>query len=403
MSYDLLIATRRRPAADAIARWSEASGIGLRGALVFEGSANLLVSFSGGDRTIEVEAPQRVEEDDLPEELAAVVDRPAWLIELHLPGGFQPDDALAIELAVHLARVGDGAVWDPQLDRVTWPRGVTPRQRGAAEERIRVLELAWFVPTSAFPEDGGQLWLDVARSHGTSAVPVRFGGTEPLQGRLDRHGVDGFRAAWDDAARRPFGGWLFWTSRAGGFGGSVHFGDRRTENRPARLGRVVRLSAEFDARPLYRDPIVLESVVAFFATVAERFAAAYGAGCVVRDAILRRERLSWDARSESAPLPRSTWWVGLPALPTWLAWFGRPYRDLIEPHLDPSRGEIREAGILARFGPEPMDVDELLGLPVLPRELVARRRDGAPVDPDTRISLMHGPPSEPADIIPWLD
>jgi hypothetical protein len=50
-----------------------------------------------------------------------------------------------------------------------------------------------------------------------------------------------------------------------------------------------------------------------------------------------------------------------------------------------------------------MDVDELLGLSVLPRELVARRRDGAPVDPDTRISLTHGPPSEPADIIPWLD
>lgn len=64
----------------------------------------------------------------------------------------------------------------------------------------------------------------------------------------------------------------------------------------------------------------------------------------------------------------------------------------------------RPEGLLVRHGPEPMDLDEVLGAAApLPSELLARRRDRRPVDPTTRITMTSGPPSEAADHIPFID
>jgi hypothetical protein len=197
---------------------------------------------------------------------------------------------------------------------------------------------------------------------------------------------------------------LFWSARAPGIDGSVSFPDRRADRRPARLGRVVRLSTTLDARPLHRDPATSDAVVDLFADVAAAFGASYAAGCVLRDAMMRGGRASYDMRSEAAPLPRSRWWVGLPALPTWLAWFGDPYRALVESLLDHMAATDGPRGLLLRCGPEPMDVDQLRdAAPKLPSELLATRRPGSTDDPAARISLTHGPPSEPAETIPWVD
>ena len=144
--------------------------------------------------------------------------------------------------------------------------------------------------------------------------------------------------------------------------------------------------------------------MAFFCAVAADFGAAYGAACVTRDAILRRGRTSFDQRSEMGPLPRARWWVGLPALPTWLGWFGEPYRELVADAVSDWIVRAEPSGVLTQFGPEPMDVDQLQGVfPALPPELVARPRDGSVVDPAIRITFVHGPPSQPAEVIPWME
>jgi hypothetical protein len=104
------------------------------------------------------------------------------------------------------------------------------------------------------------------------------------------------------------------------------------------------------------------------------------------------------------PFPRARWWVGLPALPTWLAWFGTPYRKLVGEAVSDWVVRASHGGVLARFGSEPMDVDELQGVfPTLPAELLARRRDGSPMNPAIRITYVQPPPSEPAEAIPWID
>jgi hypothetical protein len=326
-------------------------------------------------------------------------------VDVHVPAGSDAEThALALAMAVHLAREGDGAVFDPQDDRIAWPSGVTPRARGSAEERIRAIDLEWFVPTSSFPADAARRWVERTRTDFPACAPVRFGPYEPLQGRLDRDGVEGFEAIWAEQAAAATGGSFFWTARDGGFSGSVFFADHRTDSRPARVGSVARLSASVDARPIHRDPARCEALVTFFASVADDFGAAFGAACVTRDVILRRGHVSFDGQSESGPLPYARWWVGLPALPTWLAWFGEPYRELLAEAVSDWVVPAPPSGVLARFGPEPMDVDELRRVfPALPPELLARRRDGSAVDAGVRITHSQSPPSQPAEVIPWIE
>jgi hypothetical protein len=407
MSYDFLVATRTRPAATAIEAFGRARDLDLRLSGDARPGANVLVTRVDRpvERTIDVDGPVRVEPDDLPDDLAGVVTRPAWLIEIHVPRGYDERvDRWALDLAIHLARDGDGAVFDPQAERIAWPPGVTPRKPGASEERIRLVELVWYLPHAGIGSDAVRRFLDLVADAYPAVRPVRFGAFEPFQGRLDRDGADVFVAAWQEQAAIEFGGMLFWSAQAPGVNGSVSFPDRRDDRRPARLGRVARLSTTVDARPLYRDPGSREAVIELFSTVAAELNAAYAAGCVLRDAILRRGKVGYDARSEMVPLPRSRWWVGLPALPTWLAWFGSAYRGLVEHHVDPSMVVEGRSGILLRCGTEPMDVDELLDVfPQLPPELLVTVRSGSSVDRAARISSTLGPPAEPAETIPPID
>jgi hypothetical protein len=408
VSYDLLVATRVRPKPSAIDDFARSAGIELRWSGTFTTGTNVLVTRVGdpGGRTIDIDGPARVEPDDLPDDLAGIVTRAGWLVEIHLPGGYDDfADRWALDLAIGLARAGQGAVFDPQADRIAWPSGVTPRKRGAVEERIRTLELVWYLPASHLGPDVADRWLDLVHEHLPTVAPVRFGSYEPFQGRMDKDGPDAFVDAWRAEATIEWGGMLFWWAKSPGLGGSVSFPDPRDDFRPSRLGRAVRLSTALDARPLHRDPDMSDAVVELFAHVADGLGAFYAGGCVERDVIMRRGRVGYDSRSESGPMPRSKWWVGLPALPTWLAWFGDPYRQLLEGRLIGGNVTQRRSGLLLRCGPEPMDVDELRDgtFPDLPSELLATRRVDSTIDPMARITTVLGPPSEAAETIPPLE
>ncbi len=409
VSHDLLVATRTRPKPDAIETFGASAGLELHVAGAFRSGTNALVTHVDGtvERRIDVDGPVRAEPDDLPDDLTGVVTKPAWLVEIHLPGGY--DDAAdrwALDLAIHLARLGDGAVFDPQTDQVVWPSGVTPRARGAVEQRIRTVELDWIVPASLLPLNAATRWLDLVAEHFPAADPVRFGSFEPLQGRMDRDGRQAFASAWKAEESIEYGSTFFWSAKPPGVGGSVSFPDRREDFRPHRLGRVVRLSTTLDARPLHRDPRTCDAAVDLFLAVAGKFGAAYAAGSVLRDAIMRRGRVGYDARSEVGPLPGSPWWVGLPALPTWLAWFGPPYRDLVATRLVGSTlmAPAPSACLFLRCGPEPMDVDQLRGVfPNLPQDLLAGRRPDSMASTTARATILRLPPAHPAEVIPWLD
>src|SRR5687767_10545360 len=98
-----------------------------------------------------VDGPHAVEIEDLPEVLASAVLAPRFLVEISLPAAAtEKDRSAAIRLARALAERFGGAVYDPQADALAWPKG---RKRAyiasVAEERIRVVELSWYVADAA--------------------------------------------------------------------------------------------------------------------------------------------------------------------------------------------------------------------------------------------------------------
>ena len=83
-------------------------------------AAPLRVAFS-------LDGPLRVDAEDLPSWLAAAVLTPRWLVEISAPEG--TSDLvwkMANRVGRHLADEMEGVLFDPQHDRIAWPRS---RQR----------------------------------------------------------------------------------------------------------------------------------------------------------------------------------------------------------------------------------------------------------------------------------
>lgn len=368
MSYDFLVVTRRRPPADTIEAYALAAQINVDLTGVFRAGSNVLVSnLDHAGRTVDVDGPQRVAVDDLDDVVAGSVRGPKWQVEIHLPGGFDDGaDGWALDLAVHIARSSDGVVFDPQRETVVWPTGITPRGRGAADERIRTIHVEWIVPWSRVPEDMPVRWLGVLREVWPNALPTRFGTYEPFQGRLDRDGDDGFSAEWRSVEQHPWGGLLFTKGVAPCFGGSIQIPDRRGEQIPC-----LTIDLKADARPFHRDPTAADRIVDSLRDICGRFRAIYGDVTVRRNWILGRGRLWSDGTTEhsSSPLRRGGLFGGLPAVRPWVAWYGPEYAPLIRPVFADAATDPG-GGILVRHGRLPMDVDELAGTPRIPFELI---------------------------------
>jgi hypothetical protein len=66
------------------------------------------------------------------------------------------------------------------------------------EREVDVLVVRWYERAGRATGIAGR-WLAAAREHLPEAMPRRFGDVEPLRGRLDRDGEDGFRSAHDRA------------------------------------------------------------------------------------------------------------------------------------------------------------------------------------------------------------
>jgi hypothetical protein len=357
VSWDLLIAVHDRPTADALGA-----------------AASDLCTVHG---------PNHVEAEDLPESLAAAVLAPRFLIELSTPAAATTAARKrALKQACALAERFRGAVYDPQEDAVVWPRRAAKRWAApAAEERIRVVDLDWYLPGRPDAELAARL-LGLLRAACPEALPRRYGDHEPLQHRLE-DGDRGFVDFWRAQAEIAHGAMFFWKGQAPCFDGSVSFCDARTESpNEYPIGipgtrRCTRISLDFDGRALHAEPRWSEAVVALFERVARATGAVYAAGTVVRNVICRRA-LGYDDRSEKLPLPIS-WFAGLPPIPTWLAWFGAPYAPLVADALRGHAEPAADGTYLYRGGPEPMDVDQLAGrFPALPAQLCSVERPDAP-------------------------
>ena len=398
MSYDLQVFARRQPKAADLDAFLAATGAATTDAPLKRGGSLLLSTDDGVH--VEVDGPARIERDDVPDAANGAIGASGWLVQLSVKPS--TDASWPMDLAVHLARAGEGVVYDPQQDRVTWPAGFRPRDAASGEARIDEVELDWFVPYVEPDPEVPRRLLALLREHTPEAMPTRYGGYEPLPFHFAGDGAeDDFVQRWLDIAAE----WtpsLSWNAKRPSFGGSAIMSTLLDPDR-VRPGRpVVHIRTSFDGRALARDPEVTERLVRLFTAVAAELGCIYAAGSVQRDLLVKGGRISGDYRTEMSTLPRSDRWVGLPAGPTWLAWFGPPYAELVrravQGHITAEAGGAQ----FVRMADAPMNADELADVfPPLPTHLLARRINQPAVWlRGARFTLMGGPPSQPAEEIP---
>lgn len=380
MSYDFEVATNVLPEHKHLVEFlASKSGFSARGELR-QGQGDLIINRDTKTRTepaFVVYGPFHAELDDLAEVLAESVLAPRWLVQISVPGGWTKIELnTARALAMHIAKSCEGAVLDPQTDEIVWPRGKRKRFSAPAEkQRIRVVNLYWFLPKSQKSTETAKVFLKTLRRICPEAVPTRFGTYEPLQNRLEPGEDAPFLKMWEEESQREVGGDFYFNSKSPCFGGGVNLPDKRET--PEGCGRVIALNLYFDGRALHGDPKWLEAVVTLFVELSEKLRAFNAVGFVERGVIASRGSISYDADSEHPPISLAFgWWYGLQRAPTWLAYFGKPYMLEVDDSLRQWNPTKTSNGIFLRLGTEPMDLQQLWGkAPEFSSKLLARLND----------------------------
>ncbi len=248
-----------------------------------------------------------------------------------------------------------------------WPRAVRRYAAPDTQERIQVVSLEWLLPHSRRGPETALAILRIARKHCPAALPRRFGEFEPLQGRLDRDGDDGFAAAWAtaDASYAPL---LFWKATAPCFGGSGSpVGLRPQPQRP------VIIDISFDSRAL-KDSTWREATARFFDAMANELEAFAGAALIETNWLAERGRLWSDRQTGTASLHVNGEWKGWRQVPAWLLWFGPPYQARLVGALAGLTVHYRSRGVLLRTADAPGAAES--SWPRLPEEICARQGGG---------------------------
>lgn len=317
MSYELEIATHLKPQrkdiAEALPEAAKLSG-------VFDGDGNLIVECRSWSCVID--GPFRCQPDDLDEALAHAVVAPAWLIQMHVPIG-DPKVARksAARIATNVARARRGAVYDPQLERVIFPRGgKRPTPPRLAVQLTRDLKCEWCYAPEVLASTVEQ-FLSVADRFLPEAIPVRFGTFEPLQHRFEE-GRSGFVQMWGSESSTS--GSFFWTCRKPGLGGGVNWPFDNEAN--AKRGGVAaaHMYVELEGDILTTDAQWRAAVTAFFRAVSSRTEAFFGRAILSPSG----PRPVSASEIENLFVPSAVFrgrWHGLPRHPAWLTWLGQDY------------------------------------------------------------------------------
>jgi hypothetical protein len=429
VSYDLTIAAHERPERDMLEAWAREKGLDVVAA---DDSQSFTLQRHGAGEAgyvCEVWGPDPAEPEDFAEELAEACLLPKWMLQVSVPYSLpKANQTLARSLARHLAESTAGAAFDPQEDKLIWPRGKqnrTPSRTGEVE--TSVLRLDWFVRPSRWRAAADELVPLIAR-RAPEALPTRYGSWEPPPHRFHRSDPEPFTKFVGESED----GDGFWYASRPSFGGSFFapYAHTYAKGEDERF-RVGQMEVSFDANLVAADGRWLESVVDLFVKGAERLGAFFAAAQVEPGWTVSRNNRLWATAAsmgQGEHFLRGRLWQGLPPVPMWLSWYGTPYRDLVrealrtepEPPPTPKKPplrrliagdgrpaapraviEERDSGILVRLTELPAPRLSLPRLP-LPDELIYRERP--PLEyPGGGRGSNPAQPEDRAQTIPRLD
>ncbi len=302
MSYDLSLWTVTRVPEAAIARLMPDAII-----------SNSRVELAGKGWLAAIGHTEKVEVEDIPDEVAAMLPGISWLISVNIQPITAPNTAKNTIKAVlkTLAKEFHGVVEDPQAGTLKTPPG-TERYRPPTQDigsRVATLNLNyWFTESPLRTRPGRELLIDYIARHLPEALPRRYGQHEPPSGKWEIGGKTAFLDFLDGQAAdgmvviyttRPCVGFYITPASVGWV--------RRGGTQIFRCG-CLELAFEFAALEDDGWRTAIERAWLDIAKITEPFATNVE---VVDDWILRgRGRLWADSRTESSVC--SPAWFGIP-------------------------------------------------------------------------------------------
>lgn len=137
-----------------------------------------------------VSASERVEHEDIPEEISAALPGIEWLTDLNLEGKANAKALrLAQSTAAVIAKIGHGVVLDPQDGSVRLPSGVKRFMQPRRKDTFDVLSMSWwFLDSPMEHPEGREQFIAVLERLLPEALPRRYGLYEPPQHRYTETG-----------------------------------------------------------------------------------------------------------------------------------------------------------------------------------------------------------------------
>ena len=307
---------------------------------------------SRGASSFTIEGPFELEPEDVPSAVEASVLAAKVLYQFIVEDPTDSEVPHATRCARRLAEALDGAVLDPQKDLV-WSRSTTrivaspPKSEPASE-----LKAMWFCLRDDVGPDAARTLLRLVERYLPEAMPRRFGGYEPLRGKLTDGGIDGFVGAWSEEDST-----VFTTATLPCLGGAISGGG--ASGHPRTFWHV---SLDFLAEP-FRDPAWRDALRSLFIEVADALPAFYASVELSEGHRWTGRKMVSDLDSDwpISPVSRDQVWSGLPPVDTWWSWLGGPFEEYVD-RLPIHQAEPTVKGVFFSVEDEPVKPDEDRGL-----------------------------------------
>lgn len=266
-----------------------------------------------------------VEDEDVPEAVAAMLPGIRWLTEMSLSpiGAPDPGRAFLRRAATAIAKESHGVVEDKQTDEMRLPSGVKRFSSPERTEKVALLTLSWWVNDDRLRDSAslGKI-IDLLKSHLPEAVARRYGEYEPPKFKLAEQGEEHFRRFVSSTPTIGFGG-VFYTTRPVT---SFHLSNDETPG-PSRLGyRANRLEIEAEASALAQAGWAAQ-LMSTWRAISLHLRPFFADVRVLRGFDMARGRIWVGSDAEEHPV-RSWWWTGIPRTAPLAAVIGVPYVDL---------------------------------------------------------------------------
>lgn len=267
-----------------------------------------------------------VDLDDVDEVFTEIVLSPKWLYEISVPSSSTKIDiCFAKKLSEFIANECKGAAFDPQLEKIIFPKGKIKRYlTPSVEERINVIEFRWFISVNSLTNDTITNFISTIKKILPEALPNRYGEYEPLQYKLDK--LENFTECIIE--NKSKGDTVFFKSTSPCFGGSISTSFNKFK--PDNVKLTSQFSLSFDARPFEKDSNWNDVLVNLFIQLSIKLNAYYAMGYVEENIIAKRNSKWYDGYCKTYSLPPLKWWNGIPNSPMWLNWYGKPYIQEVE-------------------------------------------------------------------------